>query len=148
MARSISVKIPTANILTMVEDKVAKLKTEIKEYPARLEAYQHERKAYAKRVAEAVAYAITSGGQELFDGEWADTIRVSRSHSKNVELTVGQNLVAQFDLGEAPTEPINPSNYYGAEQKLKELEKTLTLLRLTPQEFVTSSTYNSVLELL
>lgn len=148
MARSISVKIPTANILTMVEDKVAKLKTEIAEYPARLEAYKAERKAYAKRVAEAVAYAITSGGQELFEGEWQDTIRVSRSHSKNVELTVGYNLLAQLDLGEAPVEPINPSNYYGAEQKLKELEKTLTLLRLTPQEFVTSSTYNSVLELL
>ena len=148
MARSISVKIPTADVLALVENKVAELKTEIAEYPARLEAYKHERKAYAKRLAEAVAHAIISGGNELFEGEWQDTIRVSRSYSRNVELTVGQNLMAQFDLGEAPVEPINPSNHYGAENKLKELEKTLTVLRLTPQETVTSSTYNSVLELL
>ena len=148
MARSISVKIPTESVLSLVEDKVAQLKTEIAEYPAKIEEYKAERKAYTKRLAEAVANAIISGGQELFEGEWSDTIRVSRSHSKNVELTVGHNLVAQFDLGEAPVEPTNPSNYYGAEQKLKELEKTLTLLRLTPQETVTSSTYNSVLDLL
>jgi hypothetical protein len=149
MARSISVKIPTANVLAMIEDKVAQLKTEIKEYPANLEAYQSERRAYTKRLAEAVAKTITSGGDELFEGEWLDTIRISnRSYNKTVDLSIGGNLMAQFDLGEAPTQPNSPDGYGGSQQKLKELEKTLTLLRLTPQEFVTSSTYNSVLELL
>jgi predicted PP-loop superfamily ATPase len=148
MARSISVKIPTASVLSLVEDKVAQLKTEIAEYPARLEAYKAERKAYTKRVAEAVANAIISGGQELFEGEWQDIVRLTRAYSGGTEITIGKNLMAQFDLGEAPVEPINPSNHYGAENKLKELEKTLTLLRLTPQETVTSSTYNSVLDLL
>jgi hypothetical protein len=149
MARSISVKIPTADVLKLVEDKVAQLKIEIAEYPARLEAYKAERKAYTKRVAEAVANAITSGGDEIFEGEWADIVRISRGYQRNVELTIGQNLMAQFDLGEAPVEPINPTSWStGAESKLKELEKTLTLLRLTPQETVTSSTYNSVLDLL
>jgi hypothetical protein len=146
MARSISVKIPTAQVLAMVEDKVAQLKIEVDTYPARLDEYKAERKAYTKRVAEKVAHIITNGGQELFDGEWQDIIRISRGYQRNLELTIGQNLIG--DLGDAPTEPINPANYNGAESKLKELEKTLTLLRLTPQEFVTSSTYNSVMELL
>lgn len=148
MARSISVKIPTADVLALVENKVAELKTEIAEYPARLEAYKHERKAYTKRLAEAVANAILSRGNEIFEGDWVDIIRVSRGYNRNVELAIGQNLMAQFDLGEAPVEPTNPNGHYGSEQKLKELEKTLTLLRLTPQETVTSSTYNSVLDLL
>lgn len=146
MARSISVKIPTATVLTMVEDKVAELKTEIETYPARLEAYKAERKAYTKQVAEKVARIITNGEQELFEGEWQDIIRISRGYSRNLELAIGQNLVG--DLGDAPTEPTNLENYNGAKAKLGELEKTLFLLRSTPQEFVTSSTYNSVLDLL
>jgi hypothetical protein len=146
MARSISVKIPTSDVLAMVESKVAELKTEIDTYPVRLDEYKAERKAYTKRVAEKVATIITNGGQELFDGEWQDIIRISRGYQRNLELTIGQNLIG--DLGDAPVEPNNPTNYTGAESKLKELEKTLTLLRLTPQEFVTSSTYNSVMELL
>jgi len=149
MARSISVKIPTASVLAMVEDKVAQLKIEIAEYPARLEAYKAERKAYAKRVAETVASLITSGKQELFEGEWADTVRISsRGYGGAVDLSIGSNLVKQIDLGEAPVEPTSPTNYGGAEHKLKDLDKTLTLLRLTPQEFVTSATYNSVMDLL
>jgi hypothetical protein len=149
MARSISVKIPTANVVTMIEDKVAQLKTEIAEYPTRVEEYKYERKAYTKRVAEMIANIITVGGQELFEGDWSDTIRISnRGYSGNVELTVGSSLVKQFDLGEPPVEPHSPNGYGGTENKLQELEKTLALLRLTPQEFVTSSTYNSVLELL
>ena len=149
MARSISVKIPTSNVLTMVEDKVAQLKTEIAEYPTKIEQYKVERKAYTKRVAEMVANIITVGQQELFEGDWSDTIRVStRGYNGHLELTVGTNLVKQFDLGETPVEPNSPSGYGGSENKLRELEKTLALLRLTPQEFVTSSTYNSVMELL
>ena len=146
MARSISVKIPTATIITMVEDKVSQLKTEIAEYPARVEAYKADRKAYTKRVADKVAHLISTGGQEIFEGEWVDTIRISRSYNHSVELTLGANLVG--DIGEAPKEPENIDGYNGVKTKLRELEKTLTLLRLTPQETVTSSTYNSVLELL
>ena len=149
MARSISVKIPTSNVLTMVEDKVAQLKTEIAEYPTKVEEYKVERKAYTKRIAEMVANIITVGGQEIFEGEWVDTIRISnRGYNGNIDLTVGANLIEQFDLGKPPVEPHSPSGYGGTASKLQELEKTLALLRLTPQEFVTSSTYNSVLELL
>ena len=146
MARSISVKIPTATIISMVEDKVAQLKTEITEYPARVEAYKADRKAYTKRVADKVAHLIATGGQEIFEGEWVDTIRISRSYNHSVELTLGANLIG--DIGEAPKEPDSITGYNGVTSRLAELEKTLTLLRLTPQEFVTSSTYNSVLELL
>jgi hypothetical protein len=146
MARSISVKIPTATVLAMVEDKVAELKTEIDTYPARMEAYKAERKAYTKQVAEKVARIITNGGQELFEGEWQDIIRISRGYRRNLELTIGENLIGE--LGDAPTEPMNPDNYNGAKGRVAELEKTLFLLRSTPQEFVTSSTYNSVLDLL
>jgi len=148
MARSISVKIPTATVISMIEEKVAEYKSQIENYPALVQAYKTERKAYVKRVAQTVADLITNNKQEIFEGEWADIVRVnSRSYGGGVELTIGKNLIG--DLADnAPKEPESIDGYHGVKQKLAELEKTLTVLRLTPQETVTSSTYNSVLELL
>ena len=147
MARSISVKIPTATVLEMVENKVAEYKEQIEKYPARLEAYKVDRKQYVARVAGVVADLIANGGKELFEGEWSDIIRLSRSYNGGVELTVGKNLIGDL-ADEAPKEPESIDGWQGVKTKLEELEKTLTVLRLTPQEFVTSSTYNSVLSLL
>ena len=148
MARSISVKIPTVTVIEMIEGKVAEYKDQIENYPARVEAYKAERKAYVKQVAQTVADLISNGKQEIFEGEWADIVRVnSRSYGGGIELTVGKNLIGSL-AEEAPKEPENIDGYQGVTQKLRELEKTLTVLRLTPQETVTSSTYNSVLELL
>ena len=148
MARSISVKIPTATVISMIEEKVAEYKSQIENYPALLEAYKADRKAYVEKVAKFVADLIANGKQELFEGEWADIIRLNhRSYGGGVELTIGKNLIG--DLADnAPKEPESIDGYHGVKQKLAELEKTLTVLRLTPQETVTSSTYNSVLELL
>jgi hypothetical protein len=147
MARSISVKIPTATVIEMIEKKVADYEKQIAEYPARVEAYKADRKAYVKQVAQAVANAINTGGNELFEGEWQDIIRVNARSYGGVELTIGKNAIG--DLADnSPTEPANIEGWNGVKDKLKELKKTLTVLRLTPQETVTSSTYNSVLELL
>lgn len=148
MARSISVKIPTATVLEMVESKVAEYKDQIEQYPARLEQYKADRKAYVAKVAGIVADLIANGGQELFEGEWNDIIRLSnRSYGGGVELTIGKSLIGNL-AEEAPKEPESVDGYQGVKTKLAELEKTLTVLRLTPQETVTSSTYNSVLDLL
>jgi hypothetical protein len=148
MARSISVKIPTATVLEMVESKVAEYKAQIENYPVLLETYKAERKAYVEKVAKFVADLIANGKQELFEGEWQDIIRLNhRSYGGGVELTIGKNLIGDL-ADQAPKEPENIDGYNGVKTKLEELEKTLTVLRLTPQEFVTSSTYNSVLSLL
>jgi len=146
MARSISVKIPTATVIEMIEGKVAEYKSQIENYPALLEAYKADRKAYVEKVAKFVADLIANGKQELFEGEWQDIIRLNhRSYGGGVELTI--DLIGSL-AEEAPKEPESIDGHYGVKTKLAELEKTLTVLRLTPQETVTSSTYNSVLELL
>jgi hypothetical protein len=147
MARSISVKIPTSTVIEMIESKVADYKEQIENYPARVAQYKTDRKEYVAKVAGIVSTLITNGGQELFEGEWIDIIRLSRSYNGGVDLTVGKNLIGDL-ADEAPKEPESISGYNGVTTKLAELEKTLTLLRLTPQEFVTSATYNSVMELL
>lgn len=147
MARSISVKIPTATVIEMIEGKVAQYKEQIENYPALVAQYKVDRKAYTKKVAETIADVINSGKQEIFEGEWVDVVRISRGYSGGIELNIGKNLIGDL-VDEAPKEPENIDGWQGVKTKVVELEKTLTVLRLTPQEFVTSSTYNSVLELL
>jgi hypothetical protein len=62
-----------------------------------------------------------------------------------VSIALGKDLVAK--IGEKPEKPTDPSTWQNKEKKEK-LEKTLKLLKLTEQETITSSTYNSVLDLL
>jgi hypothetical protein len=132
MARAISVKIPTAKVIEMIETKIAQINEDIATYPARL------------------GELIASRGAELLDTEdYEKGIRVSQNYRNAVEITIGKDLTEGLVKPEEPTDP-EPKNYYGNSYNTKknELEKTLRLLKLSEQETITSSAYNSVLELL
>jgi hypothetical protein len=146
MARAISVKIPTATVIEMIENKVAEYKEQIENYPTLLANYKTEYKAWVKQVSDKVADVIANG-HNLFDGDYEDTVGVNRSYRNGIEIRVGKNLIGDLADSE-PTRPVDVDGWQGVKTKVKDLEKTLAVLRLTPQETVTSSTYNSVLELL
>ncbi len=140
MARAISVKIPTAKVIEMIEAKIAEITDEIASYPARKAQYLVER----------VGSALTSRGAELLSNEdYDNAVRVNHNYQNRVELTIGKELLDGLVKPVEPTDP-EPKGYYGRNYTTKrdELEKTLRLLRMTEQETITSSAYNSVLELL
>ena len=150
MARAISVKIPTAKVIEMIEQKIAEITDEIATYPARKAQYQADNEAYTKAVIQRVGQAIAKRGSELLTNEdYDNAVRVSTNYQNRVELTIGKDIL---DGLERPVEPTNPEpkNYYGRSYSTKreELEKTLRLLKMSEQETITSSAYNSVLELL
>ncbi len=150
MARAISVKIPTAKVIEMIEAKIAEITDEIASYPARKAQYLVEREAYAKAVVERVGSALTTRGAELLSNEdYDNAVRVNHNYQNRVELTIGKELLDGLVKPVEPTDP-EPKGYYGRNYTTKrdELEKTLRLLRMTEQETITSSAYNSVLELL
>lgn len=150
MARAISVKIPTAKVIEMIEAKIAEINEDIATYPARKAQYLIEREAYAKAVVERVGSALTSRGAELLSNEdYDNSVRVNHNYQNRVELTIGKELLDGLVKPVEPTDP-EPKGYYGQNYNTKknELEKTLRLLRMTEQETITSSAYNSVLELL
>ena len=151
MARAVSVKIPTAKVIEMIEQKIASITEDVASYPARKAQYQTDYKAYTEKVVATLAKLLKQNGSALLDEENSDKgIRVSTNYRNAVEITIGKELL---DL-EKPEEPQDPQQrgYYnhnsGYVTKRSELEKTLRLLRMTEQETITSSTYNSVLELL
>lgn len=150
MARAISVKIPTSKVIEMIEGKIAEINEDIATYPARKAQYLVERENYTKAVIERVGQAIAQRGAELLSNEdYENSVRITTNYQSRVELTIGQEILAGLEKPVEPTDP-EPKGYYNRNYgtKRSELEKTLKLLRMTEQETITSSAYNSVLELL
>ena len=152
MARSLSVKIPTATLIADVEATIAKIEAEIATYPADMEAYRKASNAHQDIVLNAVIEAIKN--PDNIGGEYDQNalVRVSphnRYGSSGVSIQVNTDLLA---LPKAPEQPTNPNerSHYGREYttKLELLKKNLKVLKMTNQEEVNASTYNTVMELL
>ena len=146
MARALSVKVPTADLIALVEKKIAEINSAIADYPNAKAQYKKDLKAYKKSVFDLAIAKITSNPELLFDNE---SLEVGTSYRGDVQITLDKGL---FDLPEMPEQPSNPSEaeWIGRERttRLAVLEKTLAILKMTKQEEVNASTYNSVMELL
>ena len=151
MARAVSVKIPTAKVIEMIEQKIAQIDEDVATYPARKAKYQADYKAYTEQIVAHLSDLLAKRGSKLLSNEDNDKgIRVGTNYRNAVEITIGKELLAGLEKPEEPQDP-QPKGYYSSNRyttKRDELEKTLRLLKMTEQETITSSTYNSVLELL
>ena len=152
MARSLSVKIPTATLIADVEATIANIEAEIATYPADVEAYRKATKAHQEIVLNAVIEAIKNPDNIGGEYDFGAVIRVSpnnRYGNSGVNIQVNTDLL---DLPKAPEQPTNPNDrqHYGREYttKLDLLKKNLKVLKMTNQEEVNASTYNTVMELL
>jgi hypothetical protein len=145
MARSVSVKIPTSVVIEMIETKLAELTKAETDYPKLLSAYKKDIVAFTANLLDLVVKNKKSV-VDYNDYEWTSAdFAIQSDWRGSVSIAVGKELVAK--IGTKPTKPEDPDNY-GHKNKKEQLEKTLRLLRLTEQETITSSTYNSVLDLL
>jgi hypothetical protein len=132
MARAVSVKIPTSKVIEMVEAKLEEMKQTAKEYPKLLEAYNKEMNILLNKV---IKVAKDNSGDE----------KVSfHNNYSGISINISKSLVSDIELPERPSDPDN----YQTKMNKEQLEKTLKLLRLTEQESVSASTYNSVLDLI
>ena len=152
MARSLSVKIPTATLIADVEATIAKIEAEIATYPADVEAYRKATKEHQEIVLKAVIEAIKNPENIGGEYDFGAVIRVSpnnRYGNTGVTIQVNTDLLTLPKSPEAPTNP-NDRQHYGREYttKLDLLKKNLKVLKMTNQEEVNASTYNTVMELL
>jgi hypothetical protein len=149
MARSLSVKIPTATLIADVEATIAKIEAELLTYPADMEAYRQASKAHQDIVLNAVIEAIKNPANIGGEYDTNAVVRVGTNSYGRVSISVNTDLLS---LPKAPEQPTNPNSreHYGREYttKLELLKKNLKVLRMTNQEEVNASTYNTVMELL
>ena len=145
MARSVSVKIPTSVVIEMIETKLADLTKAQADYPKLLSAYNKAIVSYTQDVLDLIGKnkkSVVDYSDYSFD---SDNISLNSEWRGSLTIAVGKGLASK--IGDKPVKPEDPDNWH-TKEKRQQLEKTLKLLKLTEQETITSSTYNSVLDLL
>jgi hypothetical protein len=150
MARSISVKVPTALIVQQIEERIAQIDKDIAEYPAKREQFEKEQEAYKKTVADFVSDYLVKNAKKIgYDHD--SVIRISQHFSGNrVELIFDTSAISGFPKRpEAPTAP-NQREYFGREHATRKelLEKNLRILKMTSQKEVNASTYGAIMEII
>jgi hypothetical protein len=148
MARSISVKVPTAMLIAQLENKIAEIKTAVANYPEARATYEKDLEAYKAKVAEFVSWYVVSNINHI-GYEYNSIIRICDRGSK-VELEFDTSAIAGFPpKPKSPEEP-NAQRWYGRDHSkpLEILEKNLKILKMTSQEEVSASTYGAIMELL
>lgn len=149
MARSISVKIPTAQLIATIEAKIAEIDEAIANYPAKRQQFDKDLEAYKGEVAKFVSdYLVKNSDKVGFEHDAA--VRITNGMWNNrLEVVFDPDSV---ELPKRPTEPQRPNqtNHYGREYTTQKqlLERNLKILRMTSQEEVSASTYGAVMELL
>lgn len=145
MARSVSVKIPTSTVIEMIEAKLAEMVKAEKDYPSLLATYNKDIKAYGKALVELISKnANKVVDYNAFDFN-SDNLALLKDYRDSTQIVVGKALASK--LGDKPQKPEEVGGWQ-FNQKKEQLEKTLKLLKLTDQESVSTSTYNSVLDLI
>jgi hypothetical protein len=148
MARTMSVKIPTATLIKDVEASIAKIDVAVANYAEEVKAYRDEMVAYDKALI-AKAIEVLSNPDNI-GTEHNSPIRIQRNSYRN-------DVSVEFDpeaLGfpEKPTEPIKPNDktYFGREYVTRKelLERNLRILKMTTQEEVSASSYSAVIDLI
>lgn len=147
MARSLSVKIPTASLISDIEASIAKIDEDIAEYPAKIEAYRIAKAKHQELVVEKVIEAL--GKRELIGNEYDSPIRVSNDYGNQVSVRVNVDLLGLPDAPKEPERP-NQSQSFGRDYTTRKalLERNLKVLKMTSQEEVSATTYNTVIDLL
>ena len=147
MARSLALKVPTASLISLVEDKIASIKSALATYPADVKQYEADVKAHQANLVKSVIKVLTEN-PDLIGENYDSPIRVSYGY-RGVDVSIDADALG---LPEQPTKPSNPNDRqsFGREYAtpLEMLEKTLKVLKLTTQEEVNASTYSSVMDLL
>ena len=150
MARSLALKVPTASLISMVEEKIAKIKSDLAEYPAKVKQYEIDKKKHEASLVALTIKALTEN-PELVGENHDSAIRVSANNyaGRSVSISIDSDALGFPDSPVKPTNP-NDTRWYGREHAtpLEMLEKTIKVLRLTQQEEVNASTYSSVMDLL
>lgn len=143
---SVSVKVPTAKVIELVEAKIAELEKKIADYPKDYAKWQSDFKKYEEEFAKSASKLLSKAIQ--------DSVSISTyTHgSLHKRINVTFNIPADVPLPTPPILPEDPNRREWFKREhispLDRLQKTLKVLKLTTQETVSASTYSAVMDLI
>ena len=149
MARSLQVKIPTASLIADVEASIAQIEADMAEYPKARQKYEEDVRVHNDKIVKLAIDALKNKSH-LIGTDYGSAIRISTGYRGNsVQIEVDSDALGFPNKPECPSNP-NEKTYYGRDYttRLDLLKKNLKILKMTNQEEVNASTYNTVMELL
>lgn len=151
MARSISVKVPTASVIEMIETRISEIEKQVASYPKDLADYKKAKEAYKADVLDTVTKYVKKnlGGLGYTTNDDA-TLWLQENYRGVMEIRIDTNSISGFPT--APIEPKLPNQreWIGRDHisRLELLEKNLRVLKITSQEEISASTYGALMEIL
>jgi hypothetical protein len=148
MARTMSVKIPTASLIADIEKSIAKIDADVEAYAGLRKQYELDVKKYQE---ELVAHAIKALSDPTNIGtEHGSLVRLTSNNYRNdVDVTFDVDGLGFPKKPEEPSKP-NDKTYFGREYVTRKelLQRNLRILKMTTQEEVSASSYSAVIDLI
>ena len=131
--KSINVKIATSKVIKALENRLVQLKKDKVNQKANEEKFDKACKAYNKEIAK-LAIAQMTKAEDLSASKRYD----GRVH---VEFYLPKNSI---DLPEAPEKDYETFHEWQYKEMVDEIENAIRILKMTDEEVVSTSTYNSI----
>jgi len=151
MARSISVKVPTATLIEKLENKLAELEQAKAEYPAKYEQFEKDKKAYGEEVKKFLSeYLKTAEVGEDYDSPVRITSRSLYYYNNRLDVEINVEYIPNFPKAPEMPEKPDQQKHWGRDYTTQTdlIKKNLNILRMTNQEEVNASTYGAIMEIL
>ena len=131
--KSINVKIATTKVIKALETKLAQLQKDKANQKVNEERFEKAQKAYNKEVAK-LALAQIAKAEDL-----------SASVRYNGQINVDFNLPkGSIELPAEPTRDFESFHDWQYKEMVEEIENAIRILKMTDEEVVSTSTYNSI----
>lgn len=132
-SKAINVKIATSKVIKALENKLAQIKKEYVEQDIHEAKYQKEVEKWNKQVLQ-----YTNSNIKL-----AMNVRVCKRHSGLVNIDFDME-INEKDFPEEPQRNFPRMQEWTFTQQKEELENAIRILKMTDEEYVSTSTYNSI----
>ena len=132
--RTINVKIPTVKVIKALETKLAQIKADYEKQDENEAKYQKQMETWRKQVMK-FAVANISDAQNLRTNyrAWNDTLNIDYDLSTK-----------DLDFPKEPERKFESINIHAYNEMVEEIENAIRILKLTEEEVVSTSTYNSI----
>ena len=132
--RTMNVKIPTVKVIAALESKLTQIKGDYTKQDEYEKKYQKQMETWRKQV---VKFAMDNVSN-------AENLRTNYTPWRNT-LNVDFDLkINEAEFPKEPSRDYQQMNSHAYEEMVEEINSTIRILKLTDEEVVSTSTYNSI----